>query len=442
MKYKISDELTGFQLLRFAMPTLLMMVVVSVYTIVDGLFVARFVSAEALAALNIGYPLIMFLGASATMFGTGGSAFVSHRMGMKRQLLADKAFTLILCALTFLSAIYCIICIIFLDELAYLLGANDLLLSDVKAYIYPMLLFGIFFAFQWMFSCFFVAADKPSLGFYLTIIGGLINIIFDYVFIVIFEFGVAGAAYATVMSWIIPSFGGFVFFYKNRNGLHFRKPHFHLSILTKSMFNGSSEMVGQLSQLLTMIAFNILMMKYLGADGVASITAALYFSFLVNSAVIGFSLGVAPVISYHHGARNIVFLRLTIRRCFTIVVIMSILAYGFSYFYSNIIAGLFFEQGTDVIALASHGLGIYALSFLFVGINFFASALFTALGNGLVSGIIAFCRSLLFALLCIFSFSYFWQAEGLWFAIPMAELLTIFVVIFYLYSLRKKHELI
>ncbi len=442
MSYSISEKLTIKQLFMFALPTIFMFIFMSFYTIVDGIFVARYISSDALAALNIAYPFLWFLVAVSMMFGSGGSAFVAHRMGMKRLPLANKSFTLIVIFLFSFSVVFSVTSLFFIEEICIFLGANETLLPYAVDYLFVLMLFAPLNAIQWVFQCFLVTASKPNLGFYFALVGGCLNIVFDYIFIVPMGMGIAGAAYATVLSWVIPSVGSLIYFLRNKEGLTFARPHFHMIVLGRSMFNGSSEMIGQLAQAFTTILFNILMMKFLGANGVAAITAALYCDYLMISAFFGFSVGIAPVISYHYGAKNIDYLRKTIRQCFLIVFIASIAIYIICAIGSPYIVSIFFEEGTEVHSIAKAGLVIFSLSFLFKGTNIFASALFTALGNGLVSGILAFSRTFLFIVINVLVFSYFWGATGIWYAISAAELMAIFVLLYYTKLLRTQYQLL
>jgi len=442
MAYAISDKMNTKQLLIFALPTILMMIFMSFYTIVDGIFVARYVSSDALASLNIVFPVLTFLIAVAMMFGTGGSAFVAHKMGKNRRILANRSFTLIVLSVFIFSTVFSVVSLFFIEEICVWLGASEILLPYAVDYLYVLMFFAPLITMQLVFQCFLVTASKPSLGFILTFIGGCLNIIFDYVFIVTFEMGIAGAAYATVMGWSVPCIGAFVYFVRNKEGLTFAKPHFHASILGKSMYNGSSEMIGQLSQALTAILFNRLMMRYLEEDGVAAFTAALYCEYLMISATLGFSIGIAPVISYHYGAKNMDYLKKTVRKSFLIVFIASIAIYIICVLGSPYIVGIFFKEGSEVYAIAKAGLVIFSLAFLCMGTNIFASALFTALGNGLVSGILAFCRAFVFLVPSIFLFSYFWEADGLWYAVPAAEFMAILVFLYYIKLLKTKYELL
>ncbi len=442
MSYTISEKLSIKQLLAFSLPAVFMFIFKSIYTIVDGIFVARFVSADALAALNIVVPVIFLFIAISMMFGTGGSALVGYYLGRGKKASANRAFTLITLFAFCLMTVLTILALIFDKEICTFLGADTTLLPYARDYFFILILFSPFNVLQTIFECFFVTANRPSLGFILNVIGGCLNIVFDYIFILHCELGISGAAYATVLSWVLTSIVGLIFFTRNKAGLTFQKPYLHFSILWKSMFNGLSEMIGQLSQAVTTFIFNILMMKFFGSVGVAAIGVALYCNFLMMSAFFGFSIGIAPIISYHFGAKNTEYLKETIKKLFFVVSCASVVVYFVCFFASPFIVSVFFKSGTEVYEVSQYGLSIYSLSFLFMGINIFASALFTALNNGFISGILAFYRTFLFLVITILVFSHFWQGEGLWYAVPVAEFLSILVVLYFTKTLKRQYKIL
>lgn len=442
MSYNISDKLSMKQLLIFAFPTICMFIFAAFYTIVDGIFVSRFVSPDALAGLNMAFPPIIILTALAIMFGTGGSAFVGQRLGMKRKQLANKAFTLITLTVLVLSIFYSILILLYVDEICYFLGADEILFPYARDYLFTMMLFGPFYGMQWYFQCFLVTASQPRLGFLLSFLGGCLNIIFDYIFIVVLDMGIKGAAYATIIGALVMCIGACIYFLKENRELQFTKPRFRPIILGRSMFNGSSEMVTELSHVCTTFLYNIIMMHYLGAMGVAAIAATLYADFLIASTIIGFSIGVSPVISYHYGAKNIDYLKATVKKSFYFIIVISLVVFLVSFFGAKYIALIFFGANTEVYFIAEKGLQIFSFAFLFKGINIFASALFTALGNGFVSGFLSFCRTFLFLITNILLFSYFFGAYGSWYAISASECMAFFVFVYFTKSLREKYKIL
>ena len=428
MNQGIAKHFTFPQLLKFAFPSIVMMVFTSMYSIVDGFFVSRYVGSDALSAVNIVYPLLGIILAVGIMLATGGSAVVAIKMGEGRTREANKDFSLITLTGVIFGVVLAVVSLIFLKPLVTLLGADARLMDYCVSYLRILLIFSPMSVLQFLFQSFFVAAGKPNLGLGLSIGAGVFNMIFDYVFIVILDMGIVGAALATAGGYCIPALGGVLFFFKNKEGLGFAAPSKHISVLLKSMANGSSEMVSNLAASVTTFLFNIYMMKFAGPDGVAAITAVLYTQFLMTALYIGFSMGVAPVISYNYGAKNIAFLKKVLAKCIgfvggTSLALMVVFMAG-----AGVISALFFKPDTEVFALAAHGLRLFSLSVLFAGLNIFASALFTALGDGKVSAGISFSRTLVFTVLGIIGMAAVFGIDGIWLAVPLAEFLTIFVV--------------
>ena len=438
----ISRELSFPELFRFALPSIVMMVFMSLYTIVDGLFVSRFVGSDALSAVNIAWPLISLINAIGIMFASGGSAIVARQMGEGQEEEANRSFSLIALANVLLGTTLAALCLLFLEPLMGFLGAEGILRPLVADYLNLLLLFAPMSLFQMLFQNFFVTAGRPKLGLTLTILGGLANMVLDYVFIAVLNFGIRGAALATAMSYCIPAVGGLIFFFLlNRKGLHFTKPSRQLKLIWESCLNGSSEMVSNLSGSVTTLLFNLVMLDLAGSDGVAAITAVLYCQFLMNALFLGFSIGVSPVVSYHFGADNQNFLHKTLRSCILFTVISSALIFGIGLLGAGPIVGLFFNGGA-VEELAVHGFRLFSIGFLFAGINIFGSGFFTALGNGKTSAAISFSRTFLFTVLGIIFLSRFWGMDGLWLAIPLAELLTAIFVCWLARILRSEYGLL
>lgn len=432
MSQSISKEFSFVQLLKFAFPSIVMMIFLSLYTIVDGFFVSRFVGTDALSAVNIVYPVVSVTIAVGIMFATGGSAIVAMRLGEGRKKTANENFTAIVVVATCVSIIFCILSILFMDPIVRFLGAKGVLVPLSKHYLLILLLFAPMSVLQMLFQSFFVTAGKPSLGLSLTIIAGICNMVLDYVLIVPAGLGIRGAALATSIGYCIPAVGGLVFFFRNRGGLCFVRPQFELRMIANSCLNGSSEMITNLSNSVITLLFNVLMMKFAGSDGVAAITIILYTRFLMTSLFMGYSIGVAPIISYHYGAANKIYLKKLFGMCFAFVLAASLLVFFTAFFSSGIIAGIFAPAGSSVYLLAVKGLRIFSFAFFFAGVNIFASALYTALSNGRISALISFSRTFLFTVVGIFLMVHFLQMDGLWLAIPFSELVTIIVVCFIL----------
>ena len=427
MSQSLARTFTPKQLLLFALPSIIMMMFLSLYTIVDGFFVARFVGADALSAVNITYPIISLFFAVGVMFSTGGSAVVSKLMGEGNIEEARSSFSFLTISALVLSLVIQISSLVFLDEIVSFLGADEALFSMCVDYIRILLLFAPFSVLQTVFQSFFVAAGKPRLGLILTISAGLINMILDYVFIVPLQMGITGAAWATICGYFLPSIGGLFFFFSKKETLHFGRPVFRLRQLLQAMSNGSSEMVTNLSTSVTTLLFNLLMMYLVGSHGVAAITAVLYSQFLLTALFLGFSIGVAPIISFHFGAKHWGYLLKLQRTCFLFVAATSLLMFAAAFFGAELLAVAFAKDEPEVYAFIVRGMRLFSLSFLLVGINIFSSAFFTALSDGKTSAAISFGRTFLFILLGMALLVPPLQVDGVWLSIPFAELATLFV---------------
>ncbi len=442
MSAALTDKMTMPQLVRFSLPTVISIIFLSVYTIVDGIFVARYVGSDALSGLNIAYPCYGLLMAFATMFGTGGSAYVSYRMGQGKKNTARRSFTFIFCVLLGISAAVGLLSSFYIEEICLLLGADDSLLPYAADYLRILMLFSPLGVLQTFFLCFFSAANKPKLALWLSLAGGLLNIFLDYVFIAKYGMGIAGAAYATMAGCFVPSAGGLVFFFRNRELLYFMRPVPSRAALWHSMTNGSSEMVSTVSVSVCCILINLAMMKYVGSAGVAAYSAALYCDFLIVSGFFGFSIGIAPHISYHYGAGRRDYLKKTVRSCLIFLAAMSVLFFGLFWVLILPLAEFFFGREKHVFDVAVFGLRIFAFSFLFKGLNIFGSALFTALGNGKISALLAFSRTFLFIIFNVYVLSYFLGVTGVWLAMPLAEAMALAVFAFYCKVLRREYRVL
>ncbi len=439
MTESIAREFRFGELLRFSFPSIIMMIFMSLYTIVDGFFVSRFVGTDALSAINIVYPLISVFVAVAVMFATGGSAVVSRQMGEGDAKGAKQNFSLIILVSLILTAIIMVISFCFLDPIILFLGADDSLLSYCREYLIILLLFAPFSVLQMLFQSFFVTAGKPGLGLSLTIFAGAANMVLDYLFIVPFKMGIAGAAFATAIGYCIPAVGGLIFFFRNKNGLYFIRPRWRWGVIWESSFNGSSEMVTNLSASVTTLLFNIMMMKFAGADGVAAITVVLYCQFLMVSLFMGFSIGVAPIISYHYGSGNKPYLKKLLKMCGGFTLAGSVVIFIVSFCCSTVIAAVFSPADSAVFPMVVHGMRLFSISFLFAGINIFGSALFTALSNGKISAAISFSRTFLFTVAGILLLSRLFGMDGLWLSIPFAEAVTVFFVLLFIRKLKTQY---
>ena len=424
MSASINQNFNTKSLLKFALPSIIMMVFMSSYTIVDGIFISRFVGSNALSAVNIVYPVIGIVVALATMLATGGNAILSNYLGQGKPKKAHAFMTQFVVIGLISSLAITILILLFLTPLCKLLGSTEALLSDCQDYLKILALFSAADFLQILFQSFFVTAGKATLGLTLTIGAGILNGILDYVLIVPLHMGVKGAAIATGMGQLLPAVVGILFFLKPRSDLYFTPFTFHPKVLAEACYNGSSEMVSQLSNSVVTFLFNIILIRLAGASGVAAITILLYGQFLFNAFYMGLSIGVSPVIGFQYGAQQRDRLRNTYNIIMRFTFLSSIVMVILSVLGSGPIVSVF-TKDPETFQLASTGFRIFAVNFLFSGINIISSGIFTALSNGRVSAIISFSRTLFFLVICLVSFPYFLGITGVWLAVPAAEVLTL-----------------
>jgi len=436
----LAENFNAVSLIKFAFPSMVMMLFMGLYTIVDTIFVARFVDTNALSSINIVCPIINVIVGLGTMLGAGGSAVVAKKMGSGKTEEARSNFTLIIITGIMTGLVITIIGWIFLDEIVWGLGASEILFPYCKDYLKIQLIFVIGNIMQVLYQNLFVTAGKPTLGLVLSILAGIANIVFDYVFIVLLKMGIKGAALGTGIGYMIPTVIGTVFFLSGRSELHFCKPKIDAGVLIKSCSNGVSEMVSQLSTAVTTFLFNATMMKLLGEDGVAAITVIIYSQFLLTTLYIGFSMGVAPVVSYNYGSGNVNQLKKVVRICFRFITAVSIFVFLFSFFAGESIARIFAENNKNVFEIIKAGFAIFSFSFLFSGCNIFVSALFTALSNGKTSAAISFMRTFVFITVFLLVLPHFLQVTGVWLAIPVAEMLTLMLTIYIIFRYSKYYN--
>ena len=435
---KLAQNFRFFSLIKFSLPTMIMVLFASFYTTVDGMFVARYVNTSALSAINLVWPIFGTLFAISCMFASGGSALVAKKMGEQKNDEAKANFSLIVISSILFGIIFSIICLLFLESIIYKLGANEIVYKYCRNYISPILLLSPFCILQMIFHSFFIAAGKPKTGLFVSLIGGTCNIIFDYIFIVIFEMGITGASYATVLGFVIQSSFGILYFTFKKNGtLFFVKPILDWYVVFKSCYNGAAEFIGNFAVSITTFLFNIEMMKYLGVDGVAAITIVFYSEFILTAVFYGYASGVAPIFSYNYGSKNIYQLKNIFKISMTFIVSISILIYLLSLPASSYVINIFAMEGSDVFNIALKGFFLFAISFIFAGTNIFAASLFTAFSNGKVAAILMMLRTFVFLSIAILLLPKFFGVNGIWLAVPTAEFLSIILSVFCFIKYRK-----
>jgi len=439
MENSLQRRITPTSLIRYTLPTIIMMIFFSFYTIIDGMFISRFVGADALSASNIVFPVIYLVLGVGIMFATGGSAIVATKMGEGKTKEARENFTLIAISALVVGIIIEIITIVFMKEIIYVLGSTKELYFNCKEYLFYMIIFTPFIILKFYFDYFLVTAGAANLGLISGIAGGIVNIILDYVFIAKLNMGVKGAALATCIGYMVPSIIGIVYFLNKKHNLHFVKPKFKLNIITKSCSNGSSEMVTQLSNAVTTFLYNLVLIKLLGEDGVASITIILYVQLLLNSAYMGFVSGVQPRISYGYGSKDEEQIENIIKYSVIILSVFALISFIFSRQISEVLIMIFTPKNTSLFDIAHNAFMIFSISFLFNGINIFTSGMFTAFSNGKISAILSLLRTFILFIIGMMILPSILGVNGVWLVVPFAELITLIISILYMYKYRKEY---
>lgn len=438
----LAQAVTYQSILKFSFPTIIMMICMGLYTIGDTIFVARFVNTDALSALNIVCPVVNLIVGVGTMLATGGNAIVAQKMGAGEKTRASREFTLIVCAGVVLGIIITMLGIAFLNQMIWRLGASEQLFPYCKDYLFILLLFTPASMLQILFQNFIVTAGYPGFGMMLSISAGATNMLLDYVFMGPFQMGIRGAALGTAIGYVIPATAGTLFFSMKKGNLYFQKPATGCYLLLKSCSNGCSEMVSQAASAVTTFLFNYVMMNLLGENGVAAVTIMIYTQFLLTSIYIGFSTGVAPIISYQYGRRDYIHLQKVFHICLCFIAATSVLIFLCAMLLGDLLVHLFSPAGTLVYWIARNGFLIFSFSFLFCGTNIFISAAFTALGNGKLSAILSFLRTFGLIAILLLLLPRFIGVTGVWLAVPAAELLTSIVAEMFLHKVRKSIQTI
>ena len=435
----IYDKPVNFQnIAKFALPTVLMTVFSSAYGMVDGVIISRFVGSIGLAAINIVMPLFFFVIGLSIVFATGGNAVVARRLGEGRPREANTFFSLVLVSAVTVTALFAVFAVFFGEPLYTFLGADEALLPYCLAYGNTVIAFSAMIVLQYMFQIFLVTAGKPQFGLILAVITGCVNVVLDLLFVAVFAWGIQGAAIATVTASTLGSLLPLFFFRSRRSLLRLCRPRWEGKQLLHAMVNGSSEMVNSLAIAFVTFLFNLQMMAHLGEKGVAAISSSLYIQDLFLSAIMGFSMGVAPVFSYYYGAKNTENLRKVFLICIRVITLAGIILFAFAELFASPLVNIFAGSDAVLQKMALGGFRLFSVGFLFSSFNIFASGLFTSLCNGKISAFIAFLRAFVFQTGAILLLPLIIKVNGIWLAVPLAEMIT--AIIAFLLVRRYRQE--
>ena len=421
---QLSDHFTYSRLLRFVLPCIGTMLFTSIYGIVDGLCVSNFVGKTAFAAINLIMPLPQMLGTVGFMLGTGGSAIVGITLGEGDRKKADRYFTMFMLAALVSAGVLAVLGIVFLQPVAVLLGAKGELLDYAVRYGRILMLALPGFALQNLFQSFFVTAEKPHLGFWFTVGAGCTNMVLDVVMVGTLHWGVEGAALATLISQLV---GGVlpVFYFvdhSNTSCLHLCRTQFYGRVLWEACINGSSELMTSLSMSLVNILYNFQLLRLIGENGVAAYGVIMYAAFLFVAVFVGYAVGSAPIVSFHYGARNRAEVHNLYQKSLRLITVVSVTMTLASMLIIPFVARVFVGYDPELLELTTRAFRLYALSFLIMGFNVYASSFFTALGDGVTSALISFLRTLVFQIAAVLILPAVLDVDGIWLAVTFAEL--------------------
>lgn len=434
---KLEHEVSLRWLLLFALPTILSSIFSNLYTTVDGVFVARWVNTDALSAINITLPMTYLASALGIMFGTGGNALVAKKLGEGKGQEAREDFSLLMVSAFVFSVALSALCFFYLDPLCHFLGADNALLPYCREYMVPVLLSVPFAVFGMVFQLSFITVGRAGLGALLSVIGGVLNIVLDWLFIAVFHWGLMGASIATGIGYAFPSIVGTVWFCINRNQvIYVVRPKWRPQTILQSCANGSSEMVSVLAFSVVTILFNRILMDLGGADGVASLTIIWYAQGLFGGLFRGYVNGISSVVSYNLGRRDKGRLNKLFRISIWVLGIAAATVTAISYLFGGVVVEVFAKGNIHVATIALHGFHIAAVSFLMMAYNIFASGWFTALNDGKTSAILSLCRTIIFMVIPVLVLPRFFEMDGVWMALATGEILSIIMSVYYFVKYR------
>lgn len=438
MRIQLSEHFTYKKLLRFVLPSVIMMIFTSIYSVVDGLFVSNFVGKTPFAALNLIYPLLMILGTLGFMIGTGGSAVVAKTLGEGKSELANQYFAMLIWCAVAGGIILTLLGQAFLRPISVMLGAEGEMLRYCVLYGRVMLCALPFFILQFVFQSFCVTAEKPKFGLMIIIMAGVANMVLDALFIVVFKWGLAGAAVASAMSQVIAGLVPLVYFLRQNDSLlRIVKTKFYGRILRDTCINGSSEMMSNIAASVVSMLYNFQLLRLIGENGVAAYGVIMYVNFIFVAIYFGYTMGISPVVSYHFGAGHESELQSLLRKSLRLIAVVGVLLVAVSMVIASPISKIFVGYDKELFDLTVYAFRIFAVSYLICGFNIFGSAFFTALNNGVVSAIISFLRTLIFECGSVILLPIIIGANGIWGAIIIAEIMALIITIWFLVRKNK-----
>ena len=441
MKIQLSDHFTYKMLLRFVLPSIIMMVFTSIYGVVDGLFVSNFVGKTPFAAVNLVMPFIMIFGGIGFMFGTGGSALVAKTMGEGDKHRANQYFTMMIVVTLICGVIISTVGVIYMEPISIFLGADEEMLADCVLYGRIVLAFNTAFMLQNVFQSFLIAAEKPKLGLWITVAAGVTNMALDALFMAVFRWGVAGAAIATGISQVVGGVLPLVYFLRpNSSLLRMTRTKLELRPILQASGNGASELVSNVTASVVGMLYNFQLLRLAGQNGVAAYGVLMYVEFIFAAVFIGYAIGCAPIVSYHFGAGNRDELKNLLKKSVLLMGAGGLAMAGIAQALAIPMARLFVGYDDVLCQMTVHAFRISTVAFALVGFNIFNSSFFTALNDGVVSALISFLRTFVFKLSAVLLLPMIWELDGIWWAGVTAEICAFGLGLAFLLGKRKKYH--
>ena len=438
---QLSDHFTYGRLLRFTLPSIVMMIFTSIYGVVDGIFVSNFAGKTAFAAINLIMPYLMVFGTLGFMVGTGGTALVSMTLGAGDKKKANEIFSLLVYVCIIGGILLTILSIALMRPAAIILGATGQMLEDCVTYGIIVQLALTAYILQYAFQSFCITAEKPNLSLGMTVASGVCNIVLDALFVGMFRWGLVGAAVATAFSQILGGIIPIVYFLRpNDSLLRLGKCKFDGNALLRTCTNGSSELMSNLSMSLVSMLYNFQLIKYAGEDGIAAYGVIMYVNFIFIAIYIGFSIGSAPIVGYNHGAQNHGELKGLLRRSLVILTGFSGILTGAAVLLAEPLSAIFVSYDPALFAMTVRAFRIYSLSFLLCGFNIYGSSFFTALNNGLISAIISFLRTLVCQCAAVLLLPLVFGLDGIWWSVLAAEGIALVLTLYFLVKNRQRYH--
>lgn len=442
-RIQLSDHFTYGRLIRFTLPSIGMMIFTSIYGVVDGFFVSNFAGKTPFAAVNLAWPFLMILSTVGLMFGTGGSAIVVKSFGEGDGDRANRCFSLFVYVAAAVGAVLAVLGIVFARPVIALLGGQDAMLENAVIYTRIILLALPFNVLQMLFQAFCTTAEKPRLGLLVTVASGITNMVLDAVLVMALpqEYKLAGAAAASALSQVVG--GGVPLLYfgrKNSSLLHLGRCRPDGKVILQACTNGSSEFMSNIAMSLVSMLYNLQLLHFAGEDGVAAYGVMMYVSMIFSAAFIGYSIGAAPIVSFHFGARNHGELQSLLRKSLRMIGLFGAAMVLSSQALALPLSKIFVGYDPDLMHMTASGFRIFGLSFLFMGYAIYASGFFTALSDGLTSALIAFLRTMVFQVAAVLLLPKLWELTGIWMSIVVAEFMAVVLSAIFLLLKRKKYS--